>query len=97
MGVKVMHANKLKETLCDELERISARGELSRSDLEIVHKLTDTIKNLLKIEALESDGYKHHREDSKHSMMERIDRLMRDATAEERDILSRCLARLERE
>lgn len=92
-----MHANKLKETLYDELERISARGELSRSDLEIVHKLTDTIKNLLKIEALESDGNRHHREDSKHSMMERIDRLMRDATAEERDILSRCLARLERE
>ena len=47
---------ELKEKLCDELEEIAKKGELGAGDLEIVHKLTDTIKNLDKIEMLEEDG-----------------------------------------
>lgn len=48
---------ELKEKLCDELEEIANKGDLGAGDLEIVHKLTDTIKNLDKIEMLEDGGY----------------------------------------
>ena len=48
----------LKEKLCDELDEIARKPEMSAGDLETVHKLTDTIKNLDKIAMLEDgDGY----------------------------------------
>ena len=50
------YMHELKDKLCDELEEIARKGELGAGDLEIIHKLTDTIKNLDKIEMLE-DGY----------------------------------------
>lgn len=43
----------LKEMLCDELDE---KKELNAGDLETVHKLTDTIKNIDKICVLEEDG-----------------------------------------
>ena len=52
--MKYMH--ELKEKLCEELENIAKKPEMSAGDLEAVHKLTDTIKNLDKIDMLESDG-----------------------------------------
>lgn len=48
---------ELREILCKELDEIARKGELGTGDLEIVHKLTDTIKNIDKIDALEDDGY----------------------------------------
>lgn len=51
------YMHELKEKLCDELEEIARKGDLGAGDLEIVHKLTDTIKNLDKIEMLEDGGY----------------------------------------
>lgn len=54
MGMKSMY--ELRDMLCKELEEIARKGELGAGDLEIVHKLTDTIKNIDKIETLE-DGY----------------------------------------
>lgn len=58
MGVTVMRTDTLRELLCEELEQYEGKRDLSRSDLETVHKLTDTYKNLLKIESLEEDdGY----------------------------------------
>ena len=50
------YMHELKEKLCDELEEIARKGELGAGDLEIVHKLTDTIKNLDKISMLEEGG-----------------------------------------
>ena len=50
------YMHELKEKLCKELDEIARKGELGAGDLEIVHKLTDTIKNLDKIGMLE-DGY----------------------------------------
>ncbi len=47
---------ELRETLSGELEEISRKGELSAGDLETVHKLTDTIKNIDKICILAEDG-----------------------------------------
>ena len=51
------YMHELKEKLCDELEEIARKGEFSAGDLEAVHKLTDTIKNLDKIEMLEDGEY----------------------------------------
>lgn len=49
---------ELKDMLCEELEEIAKKGELSSGELETVHKLTDTIKNIDKIMYLEdNDGY----------------------------------------
>ncbi len=53
-----MYMHELKEKLCEELEEIARKPEMSAGDLEAVHKLTDTIKNIDKIEMLEEDdGY----------------------------------------
>ncbi len=46
----------LKNMLCDELDEIAKKPEMSAGDLETVHKLTDTIKNIDKICMLEEDG-----------------------------------------
>lgn len=48
--------HELKQMLWHEFDEISSKGGLSAGDLETVHKLTDTIKNIDKICALE-DGY----------------------------------------
>lgn len=50
------YMHELKEKLCDELEEIAHKPEMGAGDLEIVHKLTDTIKNICKIDMLEEDG-----------------------------------------
>lgn len=48
----------LKDKLCAELDEIAAKPNMSTGDLETVHKLTDTIKNIDKIIKLEGeDGY----------------------------------------
>ena len=51
------YMHELKEKLCDELDEIARKPEMGAGDLEIIHKLTDTIKNLDKIEMLEDGGY----------------------------------------
>lgn len=51
--------NKLMQELYEVEEKMkkAAGGKISAGDLEYIHKLTDTIKNIDKIEALESDDY----------------------------------------
>lgn len=50
---------ELKETLLDELEQFAQKGDISAKDLEVVDKLTHTVKNLCKIidEYEKEDGY----------------------------------------
>lgn len=49
---------ELKEKLFMELEEISDKPDLGAGDLELAHKLTDTIKNICKICLLEEEeGY----------------------------------------
>ena len=45
------YLHELKDKLCEELEEV-ARKDLGAGDLELIHKLTDTIKNIEKIEKL---------------------------------------------
>ena len=47
---------ELKDKLQDELDEIARKPEMGAGDLALVHKLTDTIKNIDKICALEEDG-----------------------------------------
>ena len=52
----------LKDLLCAELEDYAEKGKksgkMSMGDLETVHKLTDTVKNILKIDTLSEElGY----------------------------------------
>ena len=53
------YIEKIKKMLCKELDEYAMKGKLTMADLDAVHKLTDTVKNLDKIEMLEgeSDGY----------------------------------------
>ena len=46
----------LREMLCDELDEIAKKQEMSAGDLETIHKLTDTIKNIDKIIIMDEDG-----------------------------------------
>lgn len=50
--------HELKEMLCEELKEYGKKGELTTGSLEVVDKLTHTIKNLDKIiEKYEEDEY----------------------------------------
>lgn len=49
------YLDKLRDMLCGELEDVTRKGELGAGDLEIVHKLTDTIKNIDKIELYDEE------------------------------------------
>lgn len=56
MSMKTME--ELRDNLCEELDKIARKGDLSAGDLETVHKLTDTIKNIDKICIMDmDDGY----------------------------------------
>ena len=50
------HLEKLKEALCEELDKFGKSGDITVNSLEKIHKLTDTIKNIDKIMMLEEDG-----------------------------------------
>ena len=56
------YMHDLKDLLCSELEDFAEKGKkfgkMSMGDLETVHKLTDTVKNIMKIDMLEEEsGY----------------------------------------
>ena len=53
------YMHKIKKMFCKELEEYGDKKSLSSADVEMIHKLTDTVKNLDKISLLEQgdDGY----------------------------------------
>ena len=56
------YMHDLKDLLCAELEDYAEKGKksgkMSMGDLDSIHKLTDTVKNILKIDILEEEsGY----------------------------------------
>lgn len=51
------YIEKIKKMLCKELDEYAMKQKLTGGDLDMIWKLTDTVKNLDKIEMLEeSDG-----------------------------------------
>ena len=56
------YMHDLKDILCAELEDYAEKGKkagkMSMDDVEVIHKLTDTVKNIMKIDVLkEETGY----------------------------------------
>lgn len=54
MSAKAMY--DLRETLCTNLDQYARKDNLTRNDLDTVHMLTDTIKNVDKITMMEEEG-----------------------------------------
>lgn len=54
MSTKAMY--DIKETLCADLDQYARKGSLTKNDLDTVHMITDTIKNLDKISMMEEEG-----------------------------------------
>ena len=50
------YIEKIKKMLCKELDEYAMKSKISGSDLDMIWKLTDTVKNLDKIEMLEDEG-----------------------------------------
>ena len=48
---------ELRDMLMDELEKVSAKGELSTGSLEVIDKLAHAIKSIDTIVAMEEAGY----------------------------------------
>lgn len=50
------YVEKIKKMLCKELDEYAMKSKLTGGDLDMIWKLTDTVKNLDKIEMLEDEG-----------------------------------------
>lgn len=89
-----MSLNKLKEMLCAELEEYSNISEINSSSLDMIYKLTDTIKNICKIEMLdcgESKTTKSTKSGRTQSMMEDFSEMLNGATERERKAIAQCI------
>ena len=62
------YMHDLKDLLCAELEEYAEKGKksgkMSAADLDGIHKLTDTVKNIMKISVLEEEMEGGYSEDS---------------------------------
>ena len=50
-------AKRVREQLCEMFDQYAQKGRMSSSDVEMIWRITDTIKNIDKIEMLEQGGY----------------------------------------
>lgn len=55
-------SKRAKEMLCEEIERIIGEGNSLKGKLELLHMLTDTLKNLYKIEMYEEAEHGYSRD-----------------------------------
>ena len=51
---------RLKDMLCDELEKMSSKGEITSGSLDTIDKLTHSIKSIATIIAMEDAGYSNY-------------------------------------
>ena len=64
------YIEKIKKMLCKELDEYAMKQKFTGGDLDMIWKLTDTVKNLDKIEMLEDEGgYSEARDGRGHSYM----------------------------
>lgn len=54
MSMRTM--DSLRDKFCEELDKIDRKPEMGAGDLELAHKLTDTIKNIDKICIMDEGG-----------------------------------------
>lgn len=55
MSMKILE--ELRDNLCEELDKIAMKKTIDNTNLDHIHKLTDSIKNIDKIIMLENGGY----------------------------------------
>lgn len=100
------HLEKLKDALCEELDKFGKSGDITVNSLEKIHKLTDTIKNIDKIMTLESEdddyserrmGRGYSRDEASDHLMRQLGSMMEDADPKQREILKKCMRELERD
>ncbi len=64
------YMDDLKDLLCAELEEYAEKGKksgkMSAADLDGIHKLTDTVKNIMKINVLEEEMEGGYSEDGRY-------------------------------
>ena len=95
--------HELKEKLWSEVEELADKREMGAGDLEVVHKITDTIKNIDKICMLEEDGYpmrrdsrgRYSRDDGRSEMMEHLEMALDSASDQDRETIKRFMRQLE--
>lgn len=101
---------KLRKMLCSELDEIASKPELSAGDLEALDKLTDTIKNIDKIEMLDQGDYSQrgdwetrikgnsYKTRKINRMADKLERLLEECqTSKERDAICDCIDRIKEE
>lgn len=82
----------LKEMLCDELDKIASKGELTAGSLDTVQKLSHSLKSVLTIMAME--GYGDSYDDmSYEGSYERGGNRGRSGRGRERDSMGRFTSR----
>lgn len=103
MSYKTMES--LKDMLCEELDEIVETGHIGTNELDIVHKITDTIKNVDKIETDVSYGrgrsygrhyVRGHYSNANESMMlaDKMDEMIRSnnsMSSQDKDTLRRAM------
>lgn len=85
---------KLRRMLVNEIEEVARKDDLSAGDLEAVYKLTDTVKNIDKIEMLGGSSEKRYSYRGKQKMADKFGTLLDDCTGTERAIICDCIDRL---
>lgn len=97
--------DKLESLLCDELQEFAEMDKLSSADLDAVHKITSTMKNIQKIENSDYSqrnyyGDRHyvraHYSRNAGSLTEQINRMLdeNDLTSSERNALMCALEKM---
>ena len=98
--------HKIKDMLVQELEEFARKESIESYDLDMIHKLTDTIKNIDKIDMLEDGGHSGIRErgmprtyeyDDDYSMRRRRDSRGRYSRDDGRDYMVNELESMMRE
>lgn len=98
---------KLKDMLCDELDKIAEKGNLNAGTLETVDKLTHALKSVETIMAMEDTGYsngypmyydtryRYSRDTGR--VIDRLRHMLDDAaTDREKTALKECIKQMER-
>ncbi len=81
---------EIKERLCEELEEMAEMEEWSTGNLQTIHLLTDTIKNLDKIATLEGDTRETRK--TRTSGVERaLTAMLEETTGKTREVLTRAI------
>ena len=59
--------DKIKDMLCNELDEIAKKNELTSNNLEVIYKAADILKDLTSVEAMEQEYTEGYSKDSGYS------------------------------